>query len=37
MPLDVRAEFDLGSADGPLAGALSVTFGIAPDDTDPKA
>ncbi|MBT2516858.1 glycoside hydrolase family 3 C-terminal domain-containing protein [Streptomyces sp. ISL-90] len=37
VPLDVRAEFDLGSADGPLAGALSVTFGIAPDDADPDA
>jgi beta-glucosidase len=37
VPLDVRAEFELGSAESPLAGALSVTFGIAPDDSDPDA
>ena len=35
VPLDVRAEFDLASAGSPLDGALSVTFGIAPDDHDP--
>ncbi|GAA1924713.1 glycoside hydrolase family 3 C-terminal domain-containing protein [Microbacterium aoyamense] len=32
--IDVRAEFDLDSS-GPLAGALSVTLGIAPEQTDP--
>lgn len=34
VPIDVRAEFDLASAGTPLDGALSVTFGIAPDDSD---
>ena len=35
VPVDVRAEFELASAGSPLDGALSVTFGIAPDDHDP--
>jgi len=37
VPVDVRAEFDLASAGSALDGALSVTFGIAPDDSDPEA
>lgn len=37
VPLDVRAEFEIGPADGALANALSVTFGVAPDDSDPDA
>lgn len=35
VPLDLRAEFDLDSAGSALDGALSFTFGIAPDDHDP--
>jgi beta-glucosidase len=35
VPVDVRAEFELASAGNALDGALSVTFGIAPDDSDP--
>ncbi len=35
-PLALRAEFDIRS-DGALAGVLSATFGIAPDDSDPEA
>ncbi|MFC5789836.1 glycosyl hydrolase [Agromyces tardus] len=35
VPLDVRAVFEMGSAQSALDGALSVTFGIALDDTDP--
>ncbi|WP_344064586.1 beta-glucosidase family protein [Microbacterium pumilum] len=34
--LDLRAEFTIENG-GPLAGALSATFGIAPDDSDPEA
>lgn len=34
IPVDVRAEFSLATA-GTLAGSLSVTVGIAPDDSDP--
>jgi beta-glucosidase len=37
VPLDVRAEFELESAESPLAGALSITFGMSPDDSDPDA
>lgn len=37
VPLDLRAEFELDSAASPLTGALSVTFGIAPDDSTPDA
>lgn len=37
VPLDVRAEFELASGGSALDGALSVTFGIAPDDADPDA
>lgn len=37
VPLDVRAEFELASAGSALDGALSVTFGIAPDDSAPDA
>jgi beta-glucosidase len=36
VPVDVRAEFDLASSGSALDGALSVTFGIAPDDSDPE-
>jgi beta-glucosidase len=35
VPVDMRAEFELASAGSPLDGALSFTFGIAPDDSDP--
>ena len=37
VPIDVRAEFELTSAGSPLDGALSFTFGIAPDDSDADA
>jgi beta-glucosidase len=37
VPIDIRAEFDLESAGSALEGALSVTFGIAPDDSDPES
>jgi beta-glucosidase len=34
-PIDIRAEFAIGQGDSTLD-ALSVTLGIAPDDTDPE-
>lgn len=37
VPLDLRAEFELDSAASPLTGALSVTLGVAPDDSAPDA
>jgi beta-glucosidase len=37
VPIDLRAEFELTSAGNALDGALSVTFGIAPDDSNPDA
>ncbi len=36
-PIDLRAEFTLAGVDSPLVGVLSVTLGIAPDDSDPDA
>ena len=35
VPVDLRAEFELTSSESPLDGALSFTFGIAPDDSEP--
>jgi len=37
VPIDLRAEFELTSAGNALEGALSVTLGIAPDDSNPDA
>lgn len=35
VPIDLRVEFDLGRSVSALAGALSLTVGLAPDSTDP--
>ncbi|HZW41555.1 MAG TPA: glycoside hydrolase family 3 C-terminal domain-containing protein, partial [Agromyces sp.] len=35
VPVDLRAVFELASAGNALDGALSFTFGIAPDDSEP--
>ena len=36
QPIDIRAEFTLAGVESPLAGVLSATIGIAPDDSDPE-